>query len=173
VNFLSNSNSVGDVGGSPIPPGLAINDLNTCSASGQLNSQTACSNDTIPGLVEKVVLDPGWGHYEVFGIQRWFTDRVFSASIGTNKTTFGWGVGASVLLPVIPQYLELQGIVMAGQGIGRYGPGALADVTIAPNRSLAPSRSLTFSSAQSRTHGWASSSMLMPAENKQTQRPGT
>jgi hypothetical protein len=138
VNFLSNSNSAGDVGGSPIPPGLAINDLNTCSASGQLNSQTACSNDTIPDVVEKVALDPGWGHYEVFGVQRWFTDRVFAASIGTNKTTFGWGVGASVLLPVVPQYLELQGIVMAGQGIGRYGPGALADVTIAPNGSLAP-----------------------------------
>jgi hypothetical protein len=95
MNFLSNSNSAGDVGGAPIPPGLAINDLNACSASGELNNQTACSNDTIPDVVEKLALDPGWGHYEVFGVQRWFTDRVFAASIGRNQTTFGWGVGAS------------------------------------------------------------------------------
>jgi hypothetical protein len=137
VNFLSNSNGAGDVGGSPIPPGLGINDLNTCMASGLLNSETACSNDTIPNVVEKVAFDPGWGHYEAFAVQRWFTDRVFVNSIGSNKTTFGWSVGGSVLLPVIPGRLDLQGSVMTGEGIGLYGPALLPDVTIAPDGSLA------------------------------------
>jgi hypothetical protein len=51
-----------------------------------LNSQTACSNDTIPDVVEKLALDPGFGHYEVFALQRWFTDRVFVGSVGTNRS---------------------------------------------------------------------------------------
>jgi hypothetical protein len=151
INFFSNSvgaNTIvggapgGSVGGSPIPPGVAINDLNVCSTSGLLNSATACSADRLPDVIEKAAFDPGWGHYEVFGLQRWFTDRVFTTTIpggaGANKTSFGWGVGGSVLLPIWPKYLDLQATAMYGQGIGRYGSGQLPDVTIAPDGSLSP-----------------------------------
>jgi hypothetical protein len=151
INFFSNSvgaNTIvggapgGSVGGSPIPPGLAINDLNVCSTSGLLNSATACSADKLPDVIEKAAFDPGWGHYEVFGLQRWFTDRVFTTAIpggaGANKTSFGWGVGGSVLLPIVPKYLDIQATAMYGQGIGRYGAGQLPDVTIGPDGSLSP-----------------------------------
>jgi hypothetical protein len=36
----------------------------------------------------------------------------------TTKTTFGAGVGGSVLLPLIPQYLEFTNM-LNGRGVGR------------------------------------------------------
>jgi hypothetical protein len=130
-----------NVGGSPVPPGLAINSLNICSAAGLLNSTTACSNDIAPDIIEKFALDPGWGHYEVFGLERWFGDEVFKAGVpgsGTHKITMGWGVGGSVLLPVWAKYVDFQGSILYGQGTGRYGSSQLADVTIGSDGSLQP-----------------------------------
>jgi len=78
----------------------------------------------------KAALDPGWGHYEVFGVQRFFTDSTFcSSTLPTGyvlntidrRTSYGTGVGGSVLLPVIPRYVDVQGSIMYGTGIGRYG----------------------------------------------------
>jgi hypothetical protein len=157
VNFVSNSvgiiggpvqgataqgvTSATNVGGSPVPPGLAINSLNICNASGLLNSTTACSNDIAPDIVEKFALDPGWGHYELVGLERWFGDRVFTTAIpgsGNNKVSMGWGVGGSVLLPLWPKFVDFTGSVLYGQGIGRYASSQLADVTIGPDGSLTP-----------------------------------
>ena len=75
-------------------------------------------------------MDPGWGHYEALGLQRWFADQVGllpgapnpAAAVPNSwsqKVTFGWGVGGNVLLPVIPKWVDLQGSVLYGQGIGR------------------------------------------------------
>jgi hypothetical protein len=136
--------------GTIVPTGLGVNPANGCNAAGLLNSTTSCSNNKFPDLIEKVALDPGWGHYEVLGIERWFTDDVAStgvpflpAGVATSpgwkeKTHFGWGVGGSVLLPVIPKFLDLQGSVLTGQGLGRYGSSQLADVTIGPDGTVQP-----------------------------------
>jgi len=155
--FASNGNGVagaaaiGSAGnGTVVPVGLGVNPGNNCNAGGLLDSVTQCSNNVFPDVVEKVALDPGWGHYEAVGIQRWFTDEV--ALTGApflpkgvtpawqEKTNFGWGVGGSVLLPVIPTFLDLQGSVLTGEGLGRYGSSQLADVTIGPDGTLKPLR---------------------------------
>jgi hypothetical protein len=156
VNFASNS--IGVVGGpaqggtsggltgttnvgGPIPPGLSINDLNACQASGLLDSATACSTDEFPDVIEKAAFDPGWGHYEVFGLQRFFSDRVYITALegsGTNRTKVGCGVGGSVLLPVVPKLIDFQASVLTGQGIGRYGSSQLPDVTVGTDGSLTP-----------------------------------
>jgi hypothetical protein len=137
--------------GAPTPFGMLVNDANQGSGSGLLNTTTSYSTDTIPDFVEKVAWDPGGGsHFEVVGLERFFTDRVQLCTVATtactganvplgpasNHTTNGWGVGGSVLVPVLPKFLDLQGSILYGQGIGRYGSGQLADVTIAPNGSL-------------------------------------
>ena len=124
--------------------GFATNFNNTCTGSGLLNSTTTCTNNIAPDIVEKLAFDPGWGHYEVLGLQRWFADDVTSPSvaagaIGANwsqKVTMGWGVGGNVLLPVVPKYLDLQGSVLTGQGIGRYGSSQLPDVQVGPTGAL-------------------------------------
>jgi hypothetical protein len=125
--------------------GNLVNFSNT-GTGGFLNGVNV-STDQAPDIIVKAALDPGWGHYEVFGIQRFFTDSTFCASsvptgcvINTidRKTSYGTGVGGSVLLPVVPKYLDLQASFMYGRGIGRYGSGQLPDVTIAADGSLAP-----------------------------------
>lgn len=125
---------------------ILVNFSNVGGGGGFLTG-VAVTTDQAPDIILKAVLDPGWGHYEVFGIQRFFTDSTFCSSVMPTgctlnaidrKTSYGTGVGGSVLLPVIPRYVDLQGSIMYGTGIGRYGAGQLPDVTIAADGSLAP-----------------------------------
>jgi hypothetical protein len=135
--------------GSTSPPGLTINSTNLGTQSGLMDTLQSYSIDQVPDFVEKIAFDPGWGHYEAVGLQRFFTDNAlctstafgtcpFVGAISKNNNTFGWGVGGSVLLPAIPTFLDLQGSVLYGQGIGRYGSAQLPDVTFAADGSLTP-----------------------------------
>lgn len=135
------------IGGAVAPPGLTVNTLNACQAGGLLNSTTSCSINNYPDLVQKFALDPGWGHYEVVGIERFFTDRVFTTAVlgsGSNRTTTGWGVGGSALMPVWPKVIDLQGSVLYGAGLGRYASSQLPDVTIGPDGTLTPLTTFQF-----------------------------
>ena len=138
----------------PTPLGVVVNSANTGTTSGLMNSLQSYSVDGLPDFIEKAAFDPGWGHYEVLGLQRWFTDRVQQCAVPTascsvggsnpltpnaaNTTGFGWGVGASFLVPVLPRTLDVQGSFLYGNGIGRYASGQLPDVTVAPNGALRP-----------------------------------
>lgn len=97
-----------------------------------LNATTSYSTDVAPDLVAKVAVDPGWGHYEIFGISRWFHDNVTTGpGAGTNYhnyTTLGFGGGAGAILPVVPKMLDIRANMMVGRGIGRYGSAQLPDV---------------------------------------------
>jgi hypothetical protein len=114
------------------------------------------TTDRAPDVIEKVAFDPGWGHYELFSVQRFFSDNVMTCFAGpcvagsivqtgtaSEKNTNGWGVGGSVLLPLAPKYLEFTGSVLYGKGIGRYGAGQLSDATIGLDGSLSPLTVLT------------------------------
>jgi hypothetical protein len=119
--------------------------------------------DVAPDIIGKAAFDPGWGHYEVFGIARFFNDNTFGcfvqqvpaagqtvglcSTIAANtlfqgqqsqRTTSGEGVGGSVLLPIWPKYVDFQASAMYGKGIGRYGAGQLSDVVVGPDGSLSP-----------------------------------
>jgi hypothetical protein len=114
------------------------------------------NTETAPDIIGKVAFDPaeGWGHFEAVGLVRFFTDSVFTCTVvnangtcplATNNLgsanshiTTGWGVGGSALLPVVPKYLDLQGSVLYGQGIGRYGESQLSDVVVASDGTLSP-----------------------------------
>ena len=66
-------------------------------------------------VVEKFALDPGFGHYELLGVERWFSDEVANSTVANSwsqKVTMGWGVGGNALLPAIPKILDLQGSVL-------------------------------------------------------------
>jgi hypothetical protein len=96
------------------------------------------SSDVAPDIVGKVAWDPGYGHYEVYGIARFMHDRVDFVGGGSNRTKLAGGVGAGMLVPVIPSKLEFRLGFLAGYGVGRYGASQLPDATIAPNGSPAP-----------------------------------
>jgi uncharacterized membrane protein len=96
-----------------------------------------------PDMVLKAAWDPGWGHFEVFGLGRFFQTRSAfqvpplptKASLVTGQTApendiaFGGGGGANLIIPVVPKWLDIQASVLAGQGIGNYGSAQIADVT--------------------------------------------
>ena len=125
--------------------GLAVNVTNT--GTGGFLNDVPVTPSIAPDIVEKVAWDPGWGHLEALGIQRFFVDNVLCVTaaptgciVGTtsNNTSFGSGVGGNFWLPIVKNYLEVMGGVTYGRGIGRYGAGGLPDVTIGPDGSLVP-----------------------------------
>jgi hypothetical protein len=136
--------------GTVAPPGTAVSDNSFCTGSSHLNGSTSCSNDIAPDIIEKFALDPGWGHYEVLGLQRWITDEVtgnIPSTIPANwsqQVTFGWGVGGSFLVPAIPKFVDLQGSILYGEGIGRYSSSQLPDAVIGPAGALTPVKGLQF-----------------------------
>lgn len=112
---------------------------NTPGAGSAFAPTTNITTDYVPDLVGKIALDPGWGHYEVLGLTRWFRSRYTVTGQQTNQVTHGYGFGGSVLLPLVPKTLEFQASFLAGQGIGRYGSASEPDVTINPiDGSLTP-----------------------------------
>ncbi len=106
-----------------------------------LNNTANYSTDLTPDLVLKASADPGYGHYEVFGIGRSF--KTVSAKVlvpgaggsgaGKDEVAFGGGIGGSTVIPIIPKYLDFSGNILAGYGIGRYLSGEIADATLGSN----------------------------------------
>jgi len=99
-----------------------------------LNPLAQYSTDVTPDMVAKMVFEPGWGHYELYGIGRLFRSRAAFA----NHTIWGGGGGAGTILPLVPQQLDFQADFLYGDGIGRYGASQLPDVAIKPTGVLAP-----------------------------------
>ena len=97
------------------------------------------TTDQLPDVIAKVAFDPGWGHYELFGMVRSFRDRnpeIKGAAASNNTTTASSG-GGSVLLPLVPKVLEFTGSVLVGSGVGRYGSAQLPDATLSSDGSIA------------------------------------
>jgi hypothetical protein len=92
------------------------------------------STNFAPDIVLKGALDPGYGHYELYGVGRVFSDNVH----GGNSTRYGGGIGGATILPLVKKKLDFQASFLWGEGIGRYGSAQLPDVTIKPNGELQP-----------------------------------
>jgi hypothetical protein len=100
----------------------------TARTTGQstLNTQTTYSTDLAPDLVAKAAVDTGFGHYELFGLMRFFQDT--NNTSFNSKTAIGGGGGAHAYVPVLNKKMELQASVMGGSGVGRYTAGGLPDI---------------------------------------------
>jgi TolA-binding protein len=113
------------------------------------------SFNAMPDFVFKAAAEPGFGHYEVFGILSRFRDRVYpcaepaaasncngtiSALGAYNNTQMVGGIGANFRLTFFKQ-LDIGGHALVGDGVGRYGSGGLPDSTAKADGTLAPLRS--------------------------------
>jgi hypothetical protein len=105
-----------------------------------------------PDLIAKVAIDPGFGHYEVFGLWDRFRDRVFpcenfvlgtsgpcpnnpavtgpSANGAFNVSQNAGGGGANARWTFFDKHIVFGLHGLAGRGIGRYGAGQLSDLAI-------------------------------------------
>jgi len=151
--------------GGHLAPGQNNFVIGSQGASGGLYNPTSnYSFNASPDFVTKLVFQPGWGHYEVFGLLSDFHDRVFpcggtisatngvlppsvpcgsgnipNASGAFNKNKIGGGVGVNIR-GTVAQKLDVGVHVLAGNGIGRYGSAGLPDVVVRPDGVLVPVR---------------------------------
>ena len=134
-------------GGSGLPLNLI---LGSAGVGGGLYNATAnYSFNLAPDLIAKIAYEPKWGgHYELFGISRFFRDRSYpneaaaggtGSSVGAyNDSTIGGAIGASGRTTFLQKKLTvgLKGIY--GEGTGRYGTSTIADITLRPDGQIAP-----------------------------------
>jgi hypothetical protein len=91
------------------------------------------STDFAPDIIGKLVWEPGYGHWELKGMVRFFQDRLNAH----NHVAIGGGAGLSAVLPLTATVnLIAEGLV--GQGIGRYASTIGADVVASPSGKLIP-----------------------------------
>jgi TolA-binding protein len=126
--------------GSNLPTNLLIG---TAGTGGGLYNPTAnYSFNLAPDIIAKAVWEPGWGHYEVFGVGRFFRARIYpnaTSSAGAfNDSTVAGGVGGGLRVPALNKKLTIALKGLWGQGVGRYGSSTIADITLRPNGQIAP-----------------------------------
>jgi biotin operon repressor len=152
------------LGGPGNGSGLYNSGITTCSTT--LNSAgapvTTCTNaanysfNAMPDVIVKAALQPGFGHYEVFGIFSRFRDRVYpcveplsdptlcgvaSSPFGAyNSSKNAGGVGGNARF-TFAKTVDFGLHALYGNGVGRYGTSGLPDATVNPNGTLAPLRS--------------------------------
>jgi len=118
---------------------------------------TGYSTNKLPDFIFKAAFDPGWGHYEVFGVVSEFRSRIYPCAVvavgspcpidgstkpsglgATNQSTTGGGFGVSASAPLLHKKLDASIKGVYGTGIGRYGSAQLADLTARPDGTLSP-----------------------------------
>jgi hypothetical protein len=119
---------------------------------------TGYSNNPMPDFIIKGAFEPGFGHYEVFGVISDFRVRIYpcgaavaqivlpagcpgttpSSANAFNSSALGGGIGVNARFPIVrSKKAELGVHFFGGDGVGRYSSAQLPDATIRPDGSLA------------------------------------
>ena len=132
----------------------------TGAGGGVYNPLGNYSYNAAPDLVFKAAWEPGFGHYEVFGVVSRFRDRIFPCEIGAvttpptpcgvdaavnipsaggafNDSRTGGGAGANARWSLLAKHVDFGVHFFGGSGTGRYGAAGLADGTIRPDGTIA------------------------------------
>ncbi len=130
-----------------LPTNLFIGSTGT--GGGLLNPTANYSFALTPDFIAKIAAQPGWGHWELFGIGRSFRDRIYPSSTYVaseavcgaspcNNTVWGGGIGGGFRGPLANKKVSVGLKGLWGDGIGRYGTSAIADITIRPDGAISP-----------------------------------
>jgi len=115
------------------------------AGGGLYNGTTNYSYNVTPDFIGKIVFEPGFGHYEVFGVISDFRDRIYpgatlakpSASGAFNNSAIGGGAGVNARWTFAKKY-DVGIHFIGGSGTGRYGTSQLADLVARPDGILTP-----------------------------------
>lgn len=136
---VENAETLNPAGTIALNPGTTILIGSAGVGGGLYNSTANYSFNYTPDFVVKAVFEPGWGHWEVFGIERNFRDRIYvTGATPYNDSEVGAGIGGGFRAPLANKKLSVGLKGLWGQGVGRYGDSTIADVTVKPNGELAP-----------------------------------
>jgi hypothetical protein len=128
----------------------------SASASGTAANLANYSFNPSPDIVAKLAFEPGFGHYEVFGIYSRFRDRIFPCGEVASSTTLcggstvagpnalgafnssknGGGFGANARWSFDNKHIDFGLHFLGGSGIGRYGTSGLPDASVHGNGTL-------------------------------------
>ncbi|MGZ3510481.1 MAG: hypothetical protein ACXVAC_19175, partial [Vulcanimicrobiaceae bacterium] len=164
-NFLIGSAGAG--GGLYNSAITACTTATTTSSTGAVSASTTCtpaasySFNPSPDIVAKLAFEPGFGHYEIFGVYTDFRDRIFpcedvssttlcggsttagpNAKGAFNSSKSGGGFGANARWSFAQKHVDFGLHGFGGSGVGRYGTATLADTSVHPNGTLDLVRSL-------------------------------
>jgi hypothetical protein len=164
-NFLFGSAGAG--GGLYNSAITACSTATTTSTTGVVSASTTCtpaasySFNPSPDIIAKLAFEPGFGHYEVFGVYTDFRDRIFpcedissttlcggnttagpNAKGAFNSSKSGGGIGANARWSFANKHVDFGLHGLGGSGVGRYGSAGLADTSVHPNGTLDLVRSL-------------------------------
>jgi hypothetical protein len=136
------------------------------------NSTATYGFNPSPDLIAKIAFDPGFGHYEIFGLADRFQDRIFPCEWFTSTTTAGvttytnvgptcpsladagtataaynnsksaGGFGANARWTFFDKHIVFGVHGFGGSGVGRYGASQLSDVAINPDGTVHPIKNL-------------------------------
>jgi hypothetical protein len=103
-------------------------------SGGLYNPQANYSFNLAPEMVAKMAFEPGWGHWELFGVGRFFRNRIYpnaptNASGAFNDSVFGGGLGGGFRVPFANKKLSIGLKGLWGNGTGRNGSSTIADLT--------------------------------------------
>jgi hypothetical protein len=126
--------------------------LGEAGANNSYNTTANYTANPAPDLIAKIAFDPGFGHYEIFGLADRFTDRVFpcyqytspncalsstltapSVAGASNASKEGGGFGANARWTFADKHVVFGLHGFGGSGIGRYGAAQLSDLSINPD----------------------------------------
>ena len=127
--------------------------LGEAGASNTYNTTSNYTFNPSPDVIAKITFDPGFGHYEVFGLYDRFRDRIFpcaenfaSAACGSlaatsavqayNASKNGGAIGANARWNFDHKHIVFGLHGFGGSGIGRYGATQLSDLAINGDGSL-------------------------------------
>ena len=153
--FAAEDPQVNSIGGSGFNNNFVVG---APGNSGGLYNPTAnYAYNAAPDFVVKAAFEPGFGHYEVFGVISQFRDRVYpcattaatdicngilgpSGAGATNDLSTGGGIGVNIRESLFKKHVDVGLHFLGGNGIERYGTGGLPVVTVRPNGTLVPLR---------------------------------
>jgi hypothetical protein len=138
-----------NVGGRNLPNNYIIGSAGV--SGGLYNSTANYSYNLAPDIVVKAVAEPAWGgHYEIYGLARFFRNRVYpnvttnaagvnvgNAAGAYNDSTVGGGIGGALRVPTLNKRLDVGLKGQWGDGTNRYDNSQLSDTTVRPNGQLA------------------------------------
>jgi len=131
--------------------------LGEAGANNSYNTTGSYTANPSPDLIAKIAFDPGFGHYEIFGMVDRFTGRAFpcvtggpastsafcpptpgaTAATGAfNTSKEGGGFGANARWTFADKHVVFGLHGFGGGGMGRYGAAQLSDITINPNGTI-------------------------------------
>lgn len=143
VGASAENAQIPSVVGHNLPPNFIVGQAGT--GGGLYNPTANYASNVAPDMIAKIAWEPGWGHYELFGIARFFRDRVYpdatakppSSAGAYNDTTTGGGIGGGFRVPTFHKRLDVGLKGLWGDGVGRYGSSQIADTTARPDGTLA------------------------------------